>query len=409
VDTKAIKLKPGITQVDCEEIITTISIHPIDALELPARLETLRAIGLESTIISLIVTWVRTSTKPHLILTVSEDEIEKYLAQLCQTAYGLTALSLSKVVTTSNGNEIEVKKIKAVINKRLNEFDDRNLKILAPDEGVSLLSIYNHPREHGKWLYAQPDGTIGAGMLMPDQFGSWLSHLISQMLPPEFRALLDEERMNSICAAAYELLENAFNHGRLNIHAEPLKIGVCGLSIRVLKVSFDDVNILSSGNKDAHLYFTQRLLKDKTKDRLFIEMTVFDSGIGYHDWINAPCNESTSTQRFRGKDERTTVQDCILKHATSKRSDGAGVGLFRVLRLLKDLFGFIRIRTGKTCFYARLDLKEDGSPRLLGEREPQHLASHIDLHDWHPQLKLPQSSGTAVTICIPLTHWSTTK
>jgi hypothetical protein len=400
-----LKISAGMTQSECEDVVAQLPRSRPNMLELPQRLESLRALGLESTYISLIVTWARAATIPTLMLPVSELGKDSYLSHLCQTAYGLTALTLAKVIKTNDGVEIPLKTIKDLVNKRLLEFDDKNLRILVHDEGVSLVSIYNHPREFGKWLYTQPNGVIGTGMLMPDQFGAWLGYLMKQIVPSEFSERLDENRLNSICSASYELLENAFNHGRLNKFAEPIRAGVCGLGIRAISVSQDDANLLSSGNGDVHLYFAQRILKDKTKEGLFLEITVFDSGIGYHEWINAPCNSGVATQRFRGKNEHITVQECILKHATSKRSDGSGVGLFRVLRLLKDLFGFIRIRTGKTCFYARLDLYEDGKPRALGAQAPAESNRQVKLKDWFPEKELPEANGTTVTLCIPLTHW----
>src|SRR5262249_32029213 len=154
------------------------------------------------------------------------------------------ALTLSKIVEADNGEIIPSKLVRELTQRRLSEFDSRNLKILTPDEGISLLSIYGHVQEYGKWLYMQPDGKVGVGMLMPDQFGSWFGHLMQQLVPDAFQGRIDEDRTYSISSAVYELLENALNHGRLDKFATPIRTGVCGLSVRTVKCTFDDVNPL---------------------------------------------------------------------------------------------------------------------------------------------------------------------
>jgi hypothetical protein len=398
-------IEPSIKLDQCEQLIERIASgeHPI--LELPTDLAGKGALGLEASLIHLIIAWARASKNSTLVLPVPHEEAHAFLAKLCITAYGFVALACAKIVNDKDGRLIPPQDVKKLVASRSKEFDDtNNPRIFARDEGISFISVYGGQSEYGHWMF-NASSTKPPELQSPQQLGSLLSRCIEQIIPSKFSGRFDNERLGDLGLVAFELLENAYQHGRLDEYADPLKIGVRGISIKIIDIDFDGSNVAAGSNKDVNLYLMGRMLRDKEKEKSFFEMTVFDSGIGYSRWINAPCNETHVTRDYRGKSEKETILNCLLHHATSKTVTGSGVGLIRVIRLLKSMLGFIRIRTGHSCYYTRLDLALDGSAKLSRWDYEEINNPDIKIEEWFPGKALSESSGTSVTFCIPLTTW----
>ena len=399
-------IESSIRLEQCERLIAQIGSGDYPELELPARLDGLGALGLEASLVHLIIAWARASKNSTLILPVTREDAPNFLSDLSTTVYGFVALACAKNVSDRNDFVIARQDVKKLVTARLKEFDDTdNPRMHTQEEGVSFVSIYGGQHEYGRWMFTAPSTVDHPKLQSPKQLVSLIGGCIEQIIPSKFSGRFDEERLENLGLVAFELLENAYQHGRLNEYADPIKIGARGISIRIVEIDIKASNIVAGGNNFVNLYLIQRALKDKEKENLFFEMTVFDSGIGYKRWINARCNENQGTQEYRGKSELETIQNCLLHHATSKLAAGSGVGLVRVIRLLKAMFGFIRIRTGQSCYYARLDMTHDGHPILLRGNYEEINNPDIKLEEWFPSHSLGESSGTSVTFCIPLTTW----
>lgn len=400
-----LRIPSNVRQDALEDISAELERVPAASLEVPEKLAEGGALGLEARLVHVIVQWARGSQEATLALPSNASRIDSYLQSLCGHAYGFVALALANRVVTANGVEIPSRDIRGLVGKRIADFENPNLRIFAAEEGHSLLSIYGHPHEYESWLFS-PSSTSARPRLRPaSDLESWFERAVSELVPAEFLERFEAGRRRQLAAATYELLENTFLHGRRNEYAEPLRAGISGVTMRLVRVPFAGITAIAGGSQDVRLYFINRLARDVSGENRFFEVTVFDSGIGYHRWINAPCNDNPEVQQFRGKSEADTVRDCLQKHATSKTTEGSGVGLFRVTRLLKALFGFVRIRTGRSCFYARLDQTLSGAPRVLGGQYDEIMNPEIDLRPWFADRELPEAHGTSVTLCVPLTQW----
>jgi hypothetical protein len=402
----SIVIEPAIRLDQCEEWFEKIASGNYSTLELPPELAGQGALGLEASLIHLVIAWARACKDPSLCLPVSRNEALVFLSRLCTTGYGFTALACAKTVTANDGLPIAPQDVKRLVIGRLKEFDDINSqRIFAQEEGISFLSVYGGQHEYGRWMFTAESAASTPKVQSPQQLGNLLSQCIEQIIPEKYSERFDGERLENLGLVAFELLENAYQHGRLNEYADPIGIGVRGVSIRITDLTIEEATAVAGRNKDINLYLVKRMLRNQQRENLFFEMTVFDSGIGYHRWINAQCNATDVTPQYRGKSEKETILDCLLRHATSKANAGAGVGLIRVIRLLKLMSGFIRIRTGHSCYYARLDLTLDGNPRQFGGDYEEASNPDIKLEEWFPEKPLSESSGTSVTFCVPLTSW----
>jgi hypothetical protein len=391
---------------ELESLSALLEESPRQYLDLPERLADSGSLGLEARVIHLIVQWARTTDTPTLVLPLEATDAVAHLRRLSQTAFGVAAVALAAKVVTHDGAVVPARDVRPIANQGLRGFQrNPTNELFLSEEGYSALAAYGHPDEYDPWLFPE-DYTPEVRGKAAERLGFWFEDVYSRILPKQFASWLDPDRRSHLAAATFELLENTYLHGRRNEFAEPLPIGVRGLSIRLVQVPFDAKGMYG-GHGDVTLYFINRFLKDVSGDRHFIEVTVLDSGIGYSRWINAPCNDSPDVRQHRGKSEAETVLACLLKHATSKTADGSGVGLFRVTRVLKALYGFIRIRTGRTCYYARLDQTPDGKQRPMGNYRGLDDPA-IDLREWFPKRSLPEAHGTSVTLCIPLTQFRKT-
>jgi hypothetical protein len=400
---KTLSISSEVNQANLEELGELLARETPDLLELPVRLRDAGVLGIESRLVHLIVQWARGPGLRTLSIPSSYRNPIDFLRELCLTAYGTAAVAVAQKVVTSEGIQVAQRDVRDQISRRLVSLDQRTPDMFVREDGYSAISIYGHPLEYEHWLFPE-DYSTDARLRAATQVSNWFEDIVPRMLPPEFVDRIDQSRRSQLAAATFELLENTYLHGRKDEYAEPLNYGVCGLSMRLIRVPYDAKGFLSGAEGDVARYFLSRLMKDASDAGLFFEVTVFDSGIGYHRWINAPCNDLPDIRKYRGKSEPETVQSCLLKHATSKTSDGSGVGLSRVTRILKALFGFVRIRTGRTCYYSRLDQGPDGKPLVLGDQAAV-MEPAVALRDWFPGRELPEAQGTSVTICIPLTQW----
>lgn len=143
-------------------------------------------------------------------------------------------------------------------------------------------------------------------------------------------------------------------------------------------------------------YLTSSILKENSLGELyFLEVSVFDSGIGFVDKFKS-LNPSTQLT------DAEIVKTCMIKHNTSAKGlgkDDKGIGLDRVLHTL-DLKGFLLISTGRLRLYRDLI-----SNRYL-ELEKGDV-SKMELFDWQKNSntkynRYPNVSGSVITILYPL-------
>ncbi len=403
---RLIKIPSTIRQDECESVLARIQNDEVSSILFPDALGSDGAIGLDAMLIHIAVSQARRHIGLVLVVPTSEDEATLYLDKLSLSGYGFAAISLARKLEDLAGKEKELGILKRRKKKRLLEIEDVNERMFLQQEGLSLPSIYgDDSSEYARWMYSHSSVTNQKEIQTPTEIQGWLSEKIIRILPPEFASRFDTNRRAALSTIAFELLENAAQHGRNDQRAAPIPIGIRGLSIRLVDVGLGDTNRVAGGNSRINLYFTRRVQKGRKQDGSFLELTVFDSGIGFHRWLNADCNDNDRTKPFRGRSVKETVHSCVFMHASSKGQDGTGVGLFRATRLLKEMFGFVRIRTGTECYFARLDQTAEGKDRSLGGDKEDAASPHIELEEWYPNSELSDAGGTSVTFGIPLINW----
>ncbi|QEM06513.1 hypothetical protein DIU31_024460 [Mucilaginibacter rubeus] len=201
---------------------------------------------------------------------------------------------------------------------------------------------------------------------------------------------------NDIAAIIYELMKNTFEWAKTDENGLPLSPNVRGLYIRFYKKTRALLLSDYEKNKPIHQYFSDdtTLQTNETGQIYFIEISVFDSGVGF-------------VRKFRDDDiqplnDIEIIKKCLIKNQTSDTGvfkDKKGIGLDRILRTL-DKKGFLRIKTDKYCLYRNMI----ESPYQELQKQDFRM---VELNDWYTQkpdefTTTPFSSGSNISILYPL-------
>lgn len=192
----------------------------------------------------------------------------------------------------------------------------------------------------------------------------------------------------------YELMKNTFMWAKEDEQNGALDPGVRGFSLKFVKKRRDSLIDDFSDHKGLSEYFkSNRLKENNTGELYFLEISVFDTGIGMiNKWKSQNIEESET--------DLNILKKCLTKHMTSVKGlkkEDHGIGLDRMLQVL-DSKGFIRIRTNALAVY-----------RDLIANPYQQLAKYekMSLHDWdtHSSINIDSkanASGTVISIIYPL-------
>ncbi len=183
-----------------------------------------------------------------------------------------------------------------------------------------------------------------------------------------------------LAKATRELFLNINEHAGNDHLGNPLDRRAHGLIFNCTSVSRDDfARVATSG---AELGFFLNEWKEKVDQELsLLEISVIDSGPGLaRRWLKKDYSS------FTKKEEIEAVLSCFEKHRTSKIRPSSGVGLYSVLKEIRELKGFFRFRSGRLVV-ERFMAYDEGNIEL----KPSHFHS---VENWF--------EGTVCTLLFPM-------
>lgn len=246
-------------------------------------------------------------------------------------------------------------------------------------------------RGHGRppSLYFADTGQL----LARADFDSLISQMVSAQTAVNVsstRAFIFRQTVSTIVA---ELFENTELHGRAAMDGTPIrKSGIRG-------IIFHRIPAQASGPA------RQTGSAGSAKDML--EISVFDAGLGFYgSYTRQPLEDKVPLE-----DEWTVVHQCMERHfeddVAAVGPSHRGMGLYEVLRGLKDLGGMIEVRTGRVYGYRtfmrgepKLLLEAQASQSRPGMPKPRLLdktRQFVTVPTVHEQLV-----GAAIRVLIPL-------
>lgn len=321
---------------DIELLNKDITSAPDITLRIPNSLNTSGVFGIEGFLMQLIATWLRTDCN-HVLHTHVNDPLDtNQYSDLCNSLYGIFALSLSeKVVTTT----------KEIIDRRtsLLAAADRIKKVRNEDFSTAFKGFYlaipsiKAPGNNSENLnpFYNNGAIVGRGKFLQ------ITKKALDAVVPNKKYRLPDSVISNLSEIIRELFSNTHKHSRKDVNGNVLERNFRSVSFRSASIQKSRLeHIISSGGGKLALFMADWLPKDD-KPISILDITVFDSGPGFaRRWTGL------SQHELKFDDERDAVIQCFKKYNSTDKSESSGSGLTNVLRDLKELKGWIRLRTG---------------------------------------------------------------
>ncbi|HEY9048125.1 MAG TPA: hypothetical protein VIN08_19595 [Ohtaekwangia sp.] len=350
--------------------------------------------GLVPALIQLVSTWVRYEKSGKLLLSVSANPNANEIDELYENEiiYPLTAL-------VWNRNEVYDKS--GMVNLR-SALRDKNREITSKMKSVKAFKGYKLP-------LIISDHIAGASLPIFESSNDFKNEEeIRESLKPAVNEMLNyilslksehNTVLDDLKKITFELMKNTFEWARTDKDNVSLDPNIRGVIFKFYK---NRRRTLVNDFKDhpgVVNYLNSKSLKENTLGELyFLELSVFDSGVGFIDKYKS-LHPSTKLS------DVDIVKTCMIKHNTLAQGlekEDKGIGLDRVLKTLNKK-GFLRIKTATVCLYRDLIANN------YLELEKGDVAK-MELFDWKNESNskytyFPSASGSVITILYPLsTH-----
>lgn len=339
----------------CERIL---SLKDSNELKIPDSLINKGVFGIEAHIIQLIALWLRNAKDARLFIDVESDSIEASVVKLCSDKlYGLFALLVSDHVFAANGEVIPREKVyRPAINSILPNKEERFQRVLKSSYlGVPCIKVPDANIEYENFFYEN------GRLVEKEKFHEVVEGIINNVLGNDARErIITEEALRNISEIIRELFTNTQIHARANEAGDLISKNFRCVIINYDELDRDRANKLMIGGRSP-LFFSiweKNLKKGKLP---MLDISVIDTGPGYaRRWTQKRKEDIGNTEEIE------SVLSCFRKHSSSGSSFSSGSGLTNVLRDLRSLRGWMRLRTGRTVVEKHF-LDEKGRPEIVRE------------------------------------------
>jgi len=335
-----IQLRKDVNFSEIEKLaLRVLSVHP-EKMQIPNSLSYSGGFGMEGAALQLLATWLRTPGKHILHTGIQELESEKFEG-LCNSLFGLCSLRLSDSVLLSTREEVG---LSDALRPAISIFKNiRNEDLRAAFKGmyVALPAIKSplirggRDREFDSPLYNNEE------VVSAQKFSKLTKKAIDVIAPRASE--INPTVVAHISEILRELFVNTHRHGRSDVFGNPLGRNFRGIIFNSLNVTGERLDVISKSGGGKLALFVTDWRPSKGEHFKAIDITVVDSGPGYaRRWQGLDKNELTIEM------EKDAVIKCFSKHRSTDNADSSGSGLSNVLRDLKAMRGWLRLRTGRT-------------------------------------------------------------
>jgi len=361
---------------------------PVDVL-LPKNLEN-NFIGLVPSIIQFLITWIRYDYSGNLWLDIEDPNREDF-NQLFENELLFPAFTLAWNKSEFYNKTGEVI-IRPFLKEPLANLRNAMVKVKAQKGNkLLLISIDHFPYSSGGLpAFENYDGFIDNEANSMRNLRGGLEDVLSYS--NEAKRVFGEYGRDFI-NIIHELFKNTYEWAKTDSNNVAIDPSIRGILVKFYKkkrATFLNEYRFHSGLRS---YFESPLHVENAKQELyFIEISVFDSGIGFVDKFESPDKNKLN--------DVDIIKRCLMLHMTSAKGldkDDKGIGLDHILRIL-DKKGFLRIKTNKRCVYRNMITQPYKT--VLKEND-------LDLFDWNKEIinvyteELPVA-GATLTILYPL-------
>lgn len=390
-----IKIKNNPTVEDIDALYKEIDIkeEPIDVL-LPSSTNDLE-FGIVSAITQFVSTWQRSKCAGSLLLNTEGeniDEVEKLVRE--------DFIFPSVVMCWDNGiyNKSKSQLLKPLIMP-IRDSILKEVQSLSNLKGFkALLPCFDHlPSSQGLLESFYSDGSfVSSDGVLSFSLNSVFSHILSFNRGLKIKNAVGA--IDDLLSIIYELMKNTDDWARTDTNSIPLSPNVRAAFLKFRKTGKYTYQDRFKNHKGLKNYFDAFESHGQNDEIHFLEISVFDSGVGYVDkYLGAKKSESLEIG-----EQVKVIKSCLIKRNTSAKGterDAKGFGLDKIMKILNNK-GFFTIRTANANIYRDMKAK----PYVETNKVEDVLLfdwkenSSEKFNKWHSVV------GSSVTIVYPLSN-----
>jgi hypothetical protein len=337
--TPLVRIKKDINFLGIEDLAKEIIQSPDSKLQVANKLSYGGAFGIEGSALQLIGTWLRNS-ESHEVRTSIHNLDEESFEDLCNSLFGLCLLRISDSIQLANGAPVDLMTAlqpAIPISQSIQTGDFKSSfkgMYLALPAIKSVIKDGQKDREFHSPLY---NGTSVVGQ---KRFRELTVKALHAMAPEA--AKLSEDATSNLSEILRELFTNTHKHARTDYQGNPLNKNFRGIIFRSISLDAQRLDELSKAGGASLTMFIGDWRPEGNRLFRALDISVVDAGPGYaRRWSNKGGNELSM------EEEAASVVECFKKHRSTDMTDSSGSGLSNVLRDLKSLRGWFRLRTGR--------------------------------------------------------------
>lgn len=365
-------------------------------LRLPSTISAAGALGRSISFAQFIATWASHSIDGCAWTTLPANDIDRHIEYVSRF-HGLATAYYAKQILSSDKTANLRQPLLEAAAPRIINMSKRNYSLTAKGPLVELifvnraqaqfhLAMYIRKPEIDELMDPQLHGKLVVSTReMNALFASMLSDLAIRPRDATRIAPLFQYSNGPIGHLLHETFRNTAEHAYLDENGKIPKQGLRCVLIAIRRMESKNLQagaLISAQHEELEEYFQFLRSRENSKYRkhvFILEISVLDTGPGLAKTLRTlPGNNDA--------DDVTLVTRCFKDHVSSKPGENSGLGLGRVLENVRNLDGFLRIRTSTTeaffSSYTPVRKQNDNMPSVCGN--------------------LSEVVGTALTIGIPL-------
>lgn len=375
----------------CEEHLGAIERGPDGRLLLASNLKYAHCGGAVS-LLQVINTWSRSvaETDSVLLTHAQAPHAEQTVANLVETLPGLVAVLMSAQVLARDGQTSMLATAYEDARQRIEAMDAGRFRDTARGTATTLLCADQTTKRALKPLY-HPTTNGGANVRGESDFVDLARDLMGAALGDARKHDFEFKDVEAVGVMLRELFANTHYHARTDAKGRPYRRSVRGTHFA--QHSLDESEKVSAGFPPFEEYLASIIALPRLGARAkLLEISVFDSGPGYAARAaGRPIDEDVPLEQ-----EYELVRTCLLRNVSTRKQDGAGIGLPRMLSRLKGRGGFIRLRTGRLSLFRS----------FAGERDTTLVDADYELDDAGGRAagftRHAPTAGAVVTLLFPI-------
>ena len=330
------RVKKDIGFNDIEVMADILSKGDVDEVFIPNSLKNAGLLGVEGFLIQVLVGWYRSggkrSTRLYLENGFVNDDLKNLLLQ--------AVLGLSDTVSTISGHVVDKKLALDVLAFKLGELKKLKFKESFKGPYLALSSIKT---EMSDLEFVSP--FYGLDDLVGGNDFEKLTNLALEKALLGIKGRMDKinpVRVSNISNIIYELFSNTHKHARNHVNGDVIRRNVRGVVFNGNKISKSRINQVADESSFKLKMLSDDWFSSMSKESMHVlEITVVDGGPGYaRRWLK---KDALSISK---EEEVAAILECFQKHNSSSPYASSGSGLTTVMRSLRSLHGWFRLRTG---------------------------------------------------------------